>query len=410
MTNKIIFLAIFLLLFLACKNTGKSTQQNNEDTEERGDLIENNDSLITSIIKLSETEYALPERDTIRLEKPFFKSFEGEFEGRRVQAYVKRAMISEEYSYYVSGHIYIEGDSNTIGFGLEKIGPDQWQSPQDEWAQKEPYQFEFSLPGSFAIIKKGHKYPLQQSAVKYEAYDIFSFNMNYCYWDEILSYRPHWEYDFQAIPAQYPEKYAIFFKQNPLSQIDATYYSSDYKRWKHNIALDITKGSDDGEDCFTTFNQGFLVPCYLDSTVFVVYHFSHVYMGGAHGLPGTTYFNFDVKTGKLLKLKDILHADNEQFIDFYIEHLKQEYKEEDGTNPFLQTPQGASENFYMLPTGIVFSYYPYELMGFAAGEPELFLSWDELEPFLVQPFIIPKKQIIVRKQLCDIPSQPNQML
>ncbi len=381
MNYKTILLITCCVLLLACKNTTNNNLTNNSEPENIGDLIEE-EPLITSIIKISESAYITP-NDTIVLEKPFFKTFEGEIDGRKVQAYVSQSMMSEYHRYEVAGGIYIEGDSSFTYIGLEQVAPGKWRTPQNEWAQEQPYQYEFSLQGPLIVIKDEYRYPLQAGEVQYQAYDVFNYRMNYCYFDGTF-YKPHWEYDFQAVPVQYPEKYASFFQQNPLSQIEKIYYSPDYQKWKHNIELDINEGSDDGDDCYTTFSQGFLTPYYLDSCFYVVSHFHHIYMGGAHGLPGTTYFNFDVKTGKLLHLEDILQVDDDQFTAFYMERLKQTFQAENGEIPFLQEPQGASENFSLLPTGITFSYYPYELMGFAAGEPSLFLSWDELTPYLIK--------------------------
>jgi hypothetical protein len=43
-----------------------------------------------------------------------------------------------------------------------------------------------------------------------------------------------------------------------------------------------------------------------------------------------------------------------------------------------------------LPTGITFSYAPHELLGFAAGEPHLFFTYEELKPFIIKNGILDK--------------------
>ncbi len=370
----------FLILLFSCKNTGKTS-----GTEEdgRGDLIEEQ-PIVTSITKVSETVFAAPNGDSIKLQKTFLKAFEGEIEGKKAQAYLSHVMPSEDCSYYVAGQMYVADDSCFVYFGLEPYSSGKWKSSLDEWSQEQSYQYEFALPASFTVIKNGQRYSLKESEVRYQAYDDFNYSMTYCFQEETLFYHPHWNFRFQAVPVQYPEAYTAFFKQNPLDKIGSQYYSPAYKKWGHQVRLEIVEGNVEEEDCYTTFGQSYFRPCYLDSAFFVVSYFSHEYAGGAHGVYGHTYFNFDVKTGKLIKLKDILHADDHQFIKFYIDRLTKEYTMEDGEVPFLQTPKKASENFFILPEGITFSYYPYELMGFAAGEPELFLSWEELGPFLIR--------------------------
>jgi hypothetical protein len=105
-------------------------------------------------------------------------------------------------------------------------------------------------------------------------------------------------------------------------------------------------------------------------------------MGGAHGVFTTDYNNYDVKTGKIIQLNDILNIDDD-FIDFYNEQIKATYK--DG---LLSDNIPMSDKFYILPTDITFSYAPYELLGFAAGEPHIFFSFRELSSFIKNNSII----------------------
>jgi hypothetical protein len=108
-------------------------------------------------------------------------------------------------------------------------------------------------------------------------------------------------------------------------------------------------------------------------------------MGGAHGMLSTGYTNYDLKTGKNIAIEQLLNFSDQKFISFYEEKIRNEYG--DG---ILSNEVPITHNYYILPTGITFSYAPYELLGFAAGEPRIFFSYEELKPYILENTILDK--------------------
>ncbi|MDR2038366.1 MAG: hypothetical protein LBQ60_10635 [Bacteroidales bacterium] len=374
------YLLLFgLLLCLSCKNINRQEEKKVKDLEINTEETDKEEAGPFVIRKISDVQYVTPENDTLLFRKPFFQAFEGMVEGKNVQAYLRYSNPVSDLSYYLSGMMYVEGGDGFIYFGFSKIDDETWENDYNEGSE---YIFAYEEPDILKVIKSsGEEYLLKTSAVRYEAYDRLSYSMEYCRSENDTAYIALWEYDYLAYPTQYPEKYKAFFNTLPFSRIDASYQLSGLKDWRHYIKQEIRKSE---EDCFSMNDQTYYYPCYLDENIYVVIELGHSYMGGAHGMYGTTYHNFDVKTGKLLSVEDIVRVDDHGFIKYFIGRLKEKYLSEDGDPPFLYEPETVADQFFLLPTGITFTYFPYELMGYALGEPSLFLSYEELEPYLVK--------------------------
>ncbi len=156
----------------------------------------------------------------------------------------------------------------------------------------------------------------------------------------------------------------------------------NYKNWKHNFNVEKSKQEEENS---SSENLTVVSPVFIDSNIYIVSNFSYSYMGGAHGVMRTTYDNYDVKTGKTISIAKILNTTDKDFIAFYENKIKSEYA--DG---LLGDKITMTDNFYILPTGITFSYTPYELVGFAGGEPHIFFSYEELKPFILKNTIVEK--------------------
>jgi hypothetical protein len=245
-----------------------------------------------------------------------------------------------------------------------------WRGSGDWESRSEKYQIYFDKRSNFRITEGDQTYELKESEIKFQARDELDYSMIYCDFEGVISYNPRWEYMFAARPTQYPDHYATLFNSNPK-------YFSTNQTWKHSINLEIKEGNEEDGDCFTYFNQDYYRPLYIDSAVFVISHFTHVYMGGAHGMYSERFFKKKKKTGNLIDIRDIIDIDTD-FISFYTKRLTEKYSDQ-----IFQESVQVSRNFYLLPTGITFQYDPYELMSFAMGMPTLFLSYEELKPFLI---------------------------
>ncbi|WP_109077920.1 DUF3298 domain-containing protein [Aggregatibacter kilianii] len=112
---------------------------------------------------------------------------------------------------------------------------------------------------------------------------------------------------------------------------------------------------------------------------------NYAFDGGAHGFGFSQYWNFDLAQQKALKLEDIfeqaqLEKVKEQLWKRYLEEFKWEESEAftNKANFYVST------NFYLTNDGMTFSYAPYAIAAYAVGQPELSLTWGELNK-LVKP-------------------------
>lgn len=114
---------------------------------------------------------------------------------------------------------------------------------------------------------------------------------------------------------------------------------------------------------------------------------SYYYSGGAHGMWGTSNYVFDTKTGKEIVLSDIFLPGYEEKLTALLE--KQFRK--DNEVPAEQTLQEfglfvdtivPTENFFITPNAIGFTYVPYEIGPYAAGQIEITIPFSTLTSLL----------------------------
>jgi hypothetical protein len=113
-----------------------------------------------------------------------------------------------------------------------------------------------------------------------------------------------------------------------------------------------------------------------------------VYMGGAHGLETRNYYNFDLKTGKVITEKDLFIPNYEAVLtDLIKKRIVEESSEiktvEDLEESIYWTdsikPNG---NFFITDEGISYVFNPYEIAPYAFGETEVSLSYESLKTLL----------------------------
>jgi hypothetical protein len=101
--------------------------------------------------------------------------------------------------------------------------------------------------------------------------------------------------------------------------------------------------------------------------------------GAAHPNAMTTVLNFDLETGSIIGIKDVLVEDYLKSLKGIVmkKFLKKNGKEGwdfSNVNNFK-----LSENIALEKKGIRFMYNPYEIGPYAAGAPEVLVTWDELK-------------------------------
>ena len=116
------------------------------------------------------------------------------------------------------------------------------------------------------------------------------------------------------------------------------------------------------------------------------------YTGGAHGSGGTTYYVFDEKDHRLT-LADLLQGDKSALYPLLDAAYKKEVNFdpaatdlEDYEREYVKTLHEA-DNFYFSADGVVFSYVPYAVNSYAAGQVEITLPYDKLRGIIKDKYL-----------------------
>jgi hypothetical protein len=118
---------------------------------------------------------------------------------------------------------------------------------------------------------------------------------------------------------------------------------------------------------------------------------SYLYVGGAHGMPGRGFINYDREQNRELRLEDLLipgqegsfwrvarqvhqrwlvengHAQDAEFVDFW---------------PFQQTA-----NIALLKDSVLLKYDVYSIAPYSSGHPELFIPHEQLKGILKPEYL-----------------------
>ena len=137
-----------------------------------------------------------------------------------------------------------------------------------------------------------------------------------------------------------------------------------------------------------------------DKKIYVYGIERYVYMGGAHGLETRNYYNFNLKTGKILSEKDLFKPNYEtelsELIKKRIVEESKEMKETKETEPILSLedtdfwtdsikPNG---NFYITDESINYVFNPYEIAPYYMGQTEVTIPFNLLKNLLKPNSII----------------------
>lgn len=124
------------------------------------------------------------------------------------------------------------------------------------------------------------------------------------------------------------------------------------------------------------------------------------YTGGAHGIFGSAFYNFDTKKGELVQLEDLIKEEGKQLLPDLIEIAIREAYEvpseqtlgefgfflgEDGQVPLPQT-------FYVGEEGIGFFYQPYEITPYVFGTVDVVVPYHMLKGYLKKHSVLGKKK------------------
>lgn len=128
-----------------------------------------------------------------------------------------------------------------------------------------------------------------------------------------------------------------------------------------------------------------------DQNIYVYGIERYVYMGGAHGLETRNYYNYSLRTGKLISENDLYTGNYIQNLSDLIKKRIVEQSHESGNQePILSLedtdywtdsikPNG---NFYITDESINYVFNPYEIAPYSMGETEVVLPFDRIRSYL----------------------------
>ncbi len=119
----------------------------------------------------------------------------------------------------------------------------------------------------------------------------------------------------------------------------------------------------------------------------------YMYMGGAHGMPFTGHYLFNLNTGKEVLMSDLFNGTEEQFKELIATKVKEDLLSYEGPEyaPYYTTdPDELYESAYesatldLLPVGfnedgLYIDYQPYAMGPYAAGFIVIYISYDDID-------------------------------
>lgn len=177
----------------------------------------------------------------------------------------------------------------------------------------------------------------------------------------------------------------VSHSNDSLPSLFAAELDADYKANNGPLVNELDSSSSYSFDNEHTV-EGFAL--LTDKNIFSYGIDRYVYMGGAHGLETRNYFNFNLKTGKVITEKD-LYKDN------YIAELTELIKKQIiAQNPVIKSKSDLEEsiywtdsikpngNFYITDESINYVFNPYEIAPYAFGETEVTLPFSLIKNLL----------------------------
>jgi hypothetical protein len=133
--------------------------------------------------------------------------------------------------------------------------------------------------------------------------------------------------------------------------------------------------------------EDYLRIAYQDEKILVLSGFSYAYTGGAHGNYGTGFTTYDIKTGKKFSVGEVLTDEGVKEMPKLLE--KNFRRQNNAPETQSLTEFGllvdtiyANDNFALTPGCLMFSYTPYEIGPYAAGEINIYIPINEVEKYL----------------------------
>jgi hypothetical protein len=162
-------------------------------------------------------------------------------------------------------------------------------------------------------------------------------------------------------------------------------FQNSARQFAENYRTEMKEnGADTAEGVSYDFSRIFGMEVFLNTRELLSISCNeYEFYGGAHGMITSRYLSFDMKAKKRIRLQDV-------FVPGYQVRLKEElalaaksrYDLKSLTDLFFVEEIEPGENFCLLENGICFSYFPYEIAPFVAGEPNFFIPFSRISDIL----------------------------
>lgn len=156
----------------------------------------------------------------------------------------------------------------------------------------------------------------------------------------------------------------------------------DYKSLAHNFTINVRKAviSNDPFVSECTWEwEGYSRLVWNGSGVLSIAFDDFSYLGGVHSNWHTFYHNYNLTTGKEIKIEEIfVRGYQRQLQTLITDHTINKEK----LDPVYQDSVPLNTNFYLTPSGIGFFYNNYEIACFMSGSTESFISWKEINKWI----------------------------
>lgn len=140
----------------------------------------------------------------------------------------------------------------------------------------------------------------------------------------------------------------------------------------------------------------------IDDAILSVYNYSSEYTGGAHGMYGAAGDNYDVETGEMLDISDVLDTDEEEFDEVlkdeilalaesddqfqYIDEALDDLKFDAEYDPDNEVYE-FEYKWYFAYDGLHVIFNPYELGSYGDGMQDVVIGYDEYPDMIKEKFV-----------------------
>ena len=382
MKQKFKFISLFsLILFIyGCNEEDKNTNINNNKTEQNVTQLNN-----------SNTEKYSPKNEKIDLEKEFSK-LETQFHPNRISSLKE----TSDLKVYLPEEMFSYFDNNQkINLEPEVLFQKEETIKYNEEIQKKIYH-DIREKYSFNEGDKEDKNSISEDDFFFKEgkmnFKFTSYHTNIKWLNKLLmeQFSNEFQHNPEISPEDSEELYKDYYlyhkalKENDLTkakQLLVNHLQTEY----NNEATPLKNNEEFPQE--KTLNQTIKLNNF-DKIVNGKYYMNftketYSFLGGVHGFTSLEFFTIDPVKQDIVTLNDIIYFDNntsKTLLKALIKKFYEIYKnDQDFIDNFNAKDFFLTNNFFINEKGIGFIYQPYEILPYAFGHINLFLTFEELQ-------------------------------